>query len=245
VLEIRILTFVTLIFFCSDLWATRVAYFTIGTQNGDQVAAKLAKAGFTLKKPHRYLNGFQEGLIMYAVKLKNGQYFELVTLDEKNSKRGELARWYQAQIKQGAVGVSLILGDMPIPLEQIHLRFEKAHIKSQLQKFDLYTWLSFKTESPYAPLSFIEGAYAPADSDEVLTHKNGAYALGKVHVRPYGDSATWAKILTLADAHEAGLEFNSSLFSGQGFITEVEIKTKRKPLPAPLVIDHIVFKFVK
>lgn len=220
-----------------------MAYFTIGSQDGDQVAAKLAKAGFTLKKTHHYREGFQEGLIMYAIKLKNGQYFELITLDPKKSKLGELARWYQGQIQEGSVGVSLVLGDLPTPLSQVHLRFEKAHIKSQLQKHDLYTWLSFKSESPYAPLSFIEGAFTPTDSDEVLTHENGAYALGKIHVRPYGDSETWAKILGLADAHEAGLEFNSSLFSGQGFITEVEIKTTHKPLPPPLVLDHIVLKF--
>lgn len=209
------------------------------------MAAKLAGAGFTLKKSHFYKDGFQAGLVLQAVKLKNGQYFEVISLNTKNEKRGELAKWYESQIKAGTIGATLVLTDLPLSLEQVHQRFEQAHIKSQLHKFDLYSWLSFKTRSAYAPLSFIEGAFTPADSEEIITHGNGAYAIGRLQLRPYGSAEMWAKILTLSQAHEAALDFSSSLFAGTGFITEVEIKTKKRPLPAPLKLDHVILKFVK
>ncbi len=145
---------------------------------------------------------------------------------------------------QGSIGASVVLEDMPTPLPKIHALYRKANIPSQLKRFEHYSWLSFKTQSPYAALSFIHQTYLPADAQELLTHDNGAYGLGHIQVRPVGNAETWAKILTLSGANEALIDFDAPLFSGKGFITEVEIKTKKKPLPPPLKLEHILLKFV-
>ncbi len=213
-------------------------------KDGDSVAKRLASAGFTLKRPHIYSEGFQKGLIVQSIKLKNGQYFQVVSPNPKESKRGDLALWYENQIQTGAIGAGLVLEDMPIPLNQIHAQFKKAKIKSQLKRFKRYSWLSFRADSPYSALSFIDQQYLPSDSQEVLTHENGAYSLGHIQVRPYGVPETWASILTLSGSTQARLKFDAPLFSGKGFITEVEIKSKKKPLPKPLKLDHILLKFV-
>ncbi len=208
----------------------------------EATAKELARAGFTLKRPHVYADDFQKGLTAQSIKLKNGQYFQIVSPRAKNL--GALARWYEELIKDGPVGATLILEDMPLSLKDLDVLFKENSIEAQYQKFDRYEWLSFKTQSPYAPLSFIAQSYLPADSDELLAHDNQAVGLGKIELRPVGNPEVWAKIMTLSQSTDAQLSFDAPMFGGKGFIPSVEIKTTKKPLPAPLKIGHILLKFI-
>ncbi|MBC97776.1 MAG: hypothetical protein CME63_08500 [Halobacteriovoraceae bacterium] len=224
---------------------TRVAYFSIAVKDLEQVAEKLSKAGFTLKKSHLYKEGFQRGLRVQSIKLKNGQYLQLVSLNSKDSSTyGELAKWYEKRMNDRPIGLTITLEGMPYSLDQIQKSLKKESISSQYQKYPRYEWLSFPSESPYAHLTFIDNAYQPQDSDEVLTHDNGAYALAEVGLRPFGETSKWVKILTLSGARESQLSFDTPLFSGKGFIDFVEVKTKKTPLPEPLSLGHIRLKFI-
>jgi len=226
-----------------------VAYFTVVTSQREKVAQALANHGFTLKKPYHYSKGHQRGLIVQSIKLKNGQYFQIVSLDPKKTRPGALAKWYQKLIpepSQGklALGATLVLKDNPISLKEIHRCFERAKIPSQLESQEGYLWLSFKTHSDYAPLSFIEQTHFPADNPELTQHANGAEALGKIQVRPQGDPKVWSQILSLSQSTEAMLEFATPSFQERGLITQVEVVTKKKPLPPPVNLGYIQLNFI-
>ncbi len=227
-------------------FAARVSYFTIIVADLDKSATLLSQAGFTLKVPHTYKEGHQKGLIVQSIKLKNGQYFQIMALDSQASKLGALAKWSQSLLKESdALGASLVIEDTALPLKKIHSLLKENKIESQLKTFPRYSWLSFKTQSPYSPVSFIKQDYFPSDAQELLTHENQAKGLGHLEVRPFGNPETWSKIMTLSGSTQSQINFDTPLFSGKGFIHLVEIRSSKRPLPKPVKLGHITLKFIE
>lgn len=234
-----ILFFITLLSFAAK---AEVLYFTIGVPNLEEAAKKMAKAGFTLKVPHHYEKGVQRGMVVQSIKLANGQYFQLVGLD-KGKGLGALAKWYQERMDEKPVGATLVLKS-GVKLKELQKLYEQSAIKSEYQSFPRYEWLSFKSDSPYAPISFIDQTYLPHDTIDLTDHPNKVTGLGRITIRPVGDTSVWAKILTLSQAQDSSLSFETALASGKGLISAVELKTTLEKVPGPIKLGFLTLTFI-
>lgn len=242
---------ILLLFFLSGrIFGGEIDSITLVVKNLKSAAQKLALHGFTLKIPHTYVRGFQSGLVAQSIRLSDGTYLQLIEVKESNKEsnkesitgsKGELAKWYQEQLKKGEGGTTLVL--KTLNLKDLQKAFQRNHIESRWEKGKGYEWLSFKTHGPLENLAFISYHTPPHQNPELLSHANGTEGILKVVLSPKGDGRIWAKVLNLSQSQSANLSFSSTTYNSMSFVKEIVLKTQKKPLPPPISIGHTTLSF--
>lgn len=216
----------------------QIDHVTIAVKDLNASAKLSSSQGFTLKKPHTYLKGVQAGLITQSIRFKNGQYLQLVS---PKSGEGKLAQWYQKFLKQSGGGATLVLRHPD--LQDLEKKLLLKKVSSQYLKNNDYDWLSFKTNSPYQHLSFINYKKGLSFPEELFNHASKAYGISHLVLSQPGDAYVWADILTTSNAQGIGLEFSPTTFKTHVFIQEIILKTSLEDTPRPFWLGDTKISF--
>lgn len=219
---------------------TSLLYLAIAVSDINESARQLAQAGFTLKKPHTYKEGVQAGLVIQSALFRDGTSFQIVSPKKTT---GPLSRYVKKLLKNGEGGHQVVLEtNLPKNLEETFLKSPDLPPLKRAEH-ELYSWVSFKTESPFAHLAFLKWKRRPNFIDDLYQHPNGALSISKVVLRPIGDPFQWAKILQKAKATQSRLDFSGLLSKGSSFIEKVVIQTSKKPRPKDFALGDTTFVF--
>lgn len=215
-----------------------IDYITIAVKDLSKTATLFSKKGFTLKKPHLYKTGPQAGLMTQSIRFKNSQYLQLVSpINDK----GKLSQWYLRFLKNSEGAATLVLRRSK--LEVLEKKLKKLKLACQYSKNKGHDWLSFKTDSPFQHLSFIDYKNQIQLPEELFQHKNQVFSFEKLVLTLQGDPVAWANIFTKAQARGIGLEISSTSYNSAVFVKELYLLTTKKPLPKPFSIGGTKISF--
>lgn len=224
--------------FFFTLHAADIDHITIAVRDNTRASQLFNEMGFTLKTPHEYKSGLQEGLIAQSIRFTDGSYIQLVSVKEPI---GDLAKWYHRQLKKGEGAVTLTL--IHPSLKELEKKFKKENLNCERKNFSGYQWLSFKTDSPYQHVSFINYQTPLFPKKELLNHRNGALGIKKLTLNSTGESDTWAKIMSLSNSLYNHLEFNHLGFKQAPFISEIILKKNQSSPSKTFKIGRTLIKF--
>lgn len=216
-------------------------YVTIAVEDLGEAAKLFSSKGFTLKKPHEFDDGFQKGLIAQSIRFENDQYLQLIAIDKSTKNHGALTNWYKNFLKNTQGGATLVVSHSM--LKDLQKKLEKEGIKSGIEKNPKYDWLSFPPDSPLAPLSFIKVIEPPRTFLGVTKHDNGALAIDRVFIRPFGPVKELAKVFDLAEARGIGIDIMHTTFDQKANIPKIRILTKEKQ--DSFLIGNTIIELVK
>ncbi len=231
--------------FFGKVLKTTLLYIAIAVSDINEAAKLFSQKGFTLKKPHHYKSGLQEGLTTQSVLLRDGTSLQLVSpKKDKDKKKGKLTQYVKDVIKNGGGGYQIIMHtNSPKKLEK-SLNQQQDIPSVRLEEHAQYSWLSFKTESPYAPLSFLKWKKAPQFIDELFHHPNETFGIAKVTLRPQGDPQKWAKIINKSKATQSRLDFSGLMSTGNAFVEKIILKSKLRSVPSSFKVGETTIEFV-
>lgn len=218
--------------------AGEIDQVTLAVHDLNKAAALFAQKGFTLKVPHEYKKGHQKGLIVQSIRFPKG-YLQLVAVKTTG---GELAKWYKKFLENQEGGATLVLRQKN--LKDLQSVFEKSSIESKFQNNRNHHWLSFKTGTPLQNLSFIDYQVLLSQNPELLNHQNKVQNIKSLSLNTKGKAEDWAKILTLSQSQNAGLNFSGLTYKSSVFISEIVLETSQIPLPEAFYLGGTKISFI-
>lgn len=229
-LRIDKISFFSLLFLfliSSFTYCGEIDQVTLAVKDLDQAAKLFSQKGFTLKVPHEYHSGHQNGLKVQSIRFLDGTYLQLVSVQKAI---GELSKWYQKFLEKQEGGAFLVL--KAENLKELEKEFKKIQIDSLFSKAKDHHWLSFKTGSPLQNISFIDYRKSMTQKPGLTNHENLSLGIKTLTVRARGDTSVWAKVLTLSDSLNSHLIFSPLTYQDGVFISEIVLRTKRRPTPS-------------
>lgn len=216
-------------------------YITLAVSQLDQAASDFSQRGFTLKKPHHYKKGNQKGIVTQSILFEDGSSLQLLSVKKAES---PLAKWYQKAIQNNrSGGTQVVLQNNQ--LKEVAKNFSQSPLYDlfKLEEHPQYSWLSFKTQSDYAHLAFLQWKRPPQFTSELFQHPNETQGIKKILLRPVGDPMKWVQIIKNSHSQESGLDFSGLFTSGNSFVEKIILKTRKKPLPKAFKVGSTQVEF--
>jgi hypothetical protein len=141
----------------------------------EEVIQNYEEKGFTVKRGTLHPNG----LLNAHIKFNNHTSFELMSLKEEP--KDEMAREYEALLKEGEGGVYVALSGVRI--DSMSMVLSELGIEHNSLSGENWNYITFPKTSPHSHFFFIEYHAIMNDPGDVLIHENGSTKMNKVYVQ--------------------------------------------------------------